>query len=159
VDAGVAPVALELNLFVDTILKQVHLYGRDRPILLSSFTPEVCILLSLKQKAYPVMFITNAGKLPMIDVEKRATSMQVAVKFAKLWDLAGIVFASEPLLLCPRLIGYVKSFGLVCASYGPQNSVRENVIVSLSLASFSLSIINPSVPGNWVKKTNCFLSG
>jgi glycerophosphodiester phosphodiesterase len=101
---------------VDTILKQVHLHGGDRPIILSSFTPEVCILLSLKQKAYPVMFITNAGKLPMTDVEKRATSIQVAVQFAKLWNLAGIVLASEPFLLCPRLIGYVKSRGLVVSS-------------------------------------------
>ncbi|KAI1810999.1 Glycerophosphoryl diester phosphodiesterase family-domain-containing protein [Poronia punctata] len=128
VEAGVAPVALELNLFVDTILGQVHLYGRNRPIVLSSFTPEVCILLSLKQRAYPVMFITNAGKLPMTDVEKRATSMQVAIKFAKLWGLAGIVFASDVFLLCPGLIGYVKSLDLVCASYGPRNCIPQDVI-------------------------------
>ncbi|TGJ87997.1 hypothetical protein E0Z10_g739 [Xylaria hypoxylon] len=130
VGAGVAPVALELNLHVDTILEHVRLYGGDRPIILSSFTPEVCILLSLKQRAYPVLFITNAGKLPMIDVEKRAANMHIAVKFAKLWNLTGIVFASEPLLLCPRLIRYVKSFGLICASYGPQNSLPDDVIVS-----------------------------
>ncbi|KAI0974456.1 Glycerophosphoryl diester phosphodiesterase family-domain-containing protein [Xylaria arbuscula] len=125
--ANVAPIGPELNLYVDTILEHVHLYGGDRPIILSSFTPEICILLSLKQKAYPVMFITNAGKLPMIDVEKRAANMQVAIKFAKLWNLTGIVFASEPLVLCPRLIRHVKSFGLACASYGPQNSVPDHV--------------------------------
>jgi len=110
------PDRAEFNLFVDTTLKQVHLHRRDRPIILSSITPEVYILLSLKQKAYPVMFITNAGKLPMTDVEKRATSIQVAVQFAKRWNLAGIVSASEPFLLCPRLIGYVKSCGLVVSS-------------------------------------------
>ncbi|KAI0818132.1 Glycerophosphoryl diester phosphodiesterase family-domain-containing protein [Xylaria sp. FL0064] len=127
VAADVAPIGPELNLCVDTILEHVHLYGGGRPIILSSFTPEICILLSLKQKAYPVMFITNAGKLPMIDVEKRAASMQIAVKFAKLWNLAGIVFASEALVLCPRLIPHVKSLGLVCASYGTQNSVPDHV--------------------------------
>ncbi|KAI3343049.1 Glycerophosphoryl diester phosphodiesterase family-domain-containing protein [Ustulina deusta] len=131
VGADVAPIGPELNLYVDTILEHVHLYGSDRPIILSSFTPEICILLSLKQKAYPVMFITNAGKLPMIDVERRAASMQIAVKFAKLWNLAGIVFASEPLVLCPRLIRHVKSFGLVCASYGPQNSLPGDVITQV----------------------------
>ncbi|RWA09283.1 hypothetical protein EKO27_g5814 [Xylaria grammica] len=141
VGAGVAPVALELNLCVDTILEQVHLYGGDRPIVFSSFTPEVCILLSLKQRAYPVMFITNAGKLPMIDVEKRAANMHVAVKFAKLWNLAGIVFASEPLLLCPRLINYVKSFGLVCASYGPRNSLPDDVVVQ-ALAGLDVLILD-----------------
>ncbi|KAI1428286.1 Glycerophosphoryl diester phosphodiesterase family-domain-containing protein [Xylaria sp. FL1777] len=131
VDASVAPIGPELNLCVDTVLEHVYLYGGDRPIILSSFTPEICILLSLKQKAYPVMFITNAGKMPMIDVERRAASMQTAVKFAKLWNLAGIVFASEPLVLCPRLIRYVKSFGLVCASYGPQNSIPEDAIAQV----------------------------
>lgn len=136
VGADVAPIGPELNLYVDTILEHVHLYGSDRPIILSSFTPEICILLSLKQKAYPVMFITNAGKLPMIDVERRAASMQIAVKFAKLWNLAGIVFASEPLVLCPRLIRHVKSFGLVCASYGPQNSLPGDVIVGLLFTLF-----------------------
>jgi glycerophosphodiester phosphodiesterase len=135
VDAGVAPIALELNLFIDTILEKIHLYGGDRPIVLSSFTPEVCILLS-KQEAYPVMFITNAGKLPMTYMEKRGSSMQVAVKFAKRWGLAGIVFASEPLLLCPRLIGYVKSMGLVCASFGLQNNVPEDAKASLLFTSF-----------------------
>ncbi|KAK5632949.1 hypothetical protein RRF57_008664 [Xylaria bambusicola] len=131
VAAGVAPIGPELNLFVDTVLEQMHLYGGDRRIILSSFTPEICILLSVKQKAYPVMFITNAGKLPMIDVERRAANMQVAVNFAKLWDLAGIVFASEPLVFCPRMIRYVKSSGLVCASYGPQNNLPEAVIAQV----------------------------
>ncbi|KAI0396231.1 Glycerophosphoryl diester phosphodiesterase family-domain-containing protein [Xylariaceae sp. FL0594] len=131
VEVGVAPIALELNLFVDTILRLIHLHGRNRPIILSSFTPEVCILLSLKQKAYPVMFITNAGKLPMTDVEKRATSMQVAVQFAKLWNLSGIVFASELFLICPRLISYVKSRGLVCASYGLRNNNPEDAIAQV----------------------------
>ncbi|KAI0427393.1 Glycerophosphoryl diester phosphodiesterase family-domain-containing protein [Xylaria sp. FL1042] len=131
VAADVAPIGPELNLCVDTILKHVHLYGGGRPIILSSFTPEICILLSLKQKAYPVMFITNAGKLPMIDVERRAASMQIAVQFAKLWNLAGIVFASEPLVLCPRLIRHVKSLGLVCASYGTQNSIPDHAIAQV----------------------------
>ncbi|KAI0187062.1 Glycerophosphodiester phosphodiesterase domain-containing protein [Xylaria flabelliformis] len=57
---GVAPIALEINLFVDTVLEQIHRYAGQRPIIISSFTPEICILLSIKQKAYPVLFITNA---------------------------------------------------------------------------------------------------
>lgn len=98
--------------------------------MLSSFTPEICILLSLKQRAYPVLFITNAGKVPMTDMEVRAASMQVAVRFAQRWGLSGVVFACESLLLCPRLVGFVKRRGLVCASYGTLNNVPENVKVS-----------------------------
>ncbi|GAM89319.1 hypothetical protein ANO11243_073560 [Dothideomycetidae sp. 11243] len=71
------------------------------------------------------MFITNAGKVPMVDMEKRAQSLQVAVAFAQRWGLAGLVFACDVFLLCPRLIRYVKNRGLKCASYGPPNNVPE----------------------------------
>ncbi|PLB48482.1 ankyrin repeat-containing protein [Aspergillus steynii IBT 23096] len=127
-EAGVAPVAIEINTFVDKILERVFRSesNTNRDIILSSFTPEVCILLALKQRKYPVMFITNAGKPPMTDLETRASSLQAAVRFAKRWNLAGIVFASETLLMCPRLIAYVKRSGLTCGSYGLLNNIPEN---------------------------------
>lgn len=68
------------------------------------------------------MFITNAGKVPMADKELRAASLQVGVQFARLWNLAGVVFACEALLYCPRLVQFVKNAGLVCASYGLLNN-------------------------------------
>lgn len=79
------------------------------------------------------MLITNAGKVPVIDKEMRGGSLQVAIRFAKQWDLAGLVLASETFVLCPRLIRYVKKRGLKCASYGPLNDVPENVKVSHGL--------------------------
>ncbi|KAK0721385.1 Glycerophosphoryl diester phosphodiesterase family-domain-containing protein [Apiosordaria backusii] len=131
VDAGVAPVAIELNTFVDVALETIRQQskpGSQRKIMLSSFTPEICMLLSLKQKAYPVFFITNAGKIPMTDMEVRAASVQVAVRFARRWNLTGIVFACEALLLSPRLVGYVKKKGaLVCATYGELNNHPDEV--------------------------------
>ncbi|KAK1148458.1 hypothetical protein N8T08_009463 [Aspergillus melleus] len=128
-EAGVGPIAIEINTFVDKILESIFRSKTDthRDIMLSSFTPEVCILLALKQRKYPVMFITNAGKPPMTDMEMRASSLQAAVRFAKHWSLAGIVFASETLVMCPRLISYVKRSGLTCGSYGPLNNVPGNV--------------------------------
>ncbi|PON25126.1 glycerophosphoryl diester phosphodiesterase [Trichoderma gamsii] len=122
VDAGVAPVTIDINTFVDVALEKIQRLAGNRPIILSSFTPEVCILLSVKQKAYPVMFITNAGKVPMADKELRVSSLQVGVQFARLWNLAGLVFACEALLYCPRLVQFVKNAGLVCASYGLLNN-------------------------------------
>lgn len=130
--AGVATIAMEMNTFIDTILDKIHHFGGKRRIILSSFTPDVCILLSLKQRAYPVMFITNAGKVPMSDMEVRAASLQVAVHFARRWNLAGIVFACETLLLCPRLVQFVKNSGLLCASYGPSNNIPSDVKVNFS---------------------------
>ncbi len=131
-DAGVAPVAIDLNTFIDTILTIISRLAGARSIILSSFTPEVCILLALKQKAYPVLFITNAGKRPIADKEQRTGSLQVAVRFASQWDLAGVMFASDAFVMCPRLVGYVKKKGLVCGSYGASNNVPERVEVSCS---------------------------
>ncbi|PLN82049.1 GDPD-domain-containing protein [Aspergillus taichungensis] len=122
-EAGVIPASIEINTFTDKILAQIFRHPQpNRSIILSSFTPEICMLLAIKQQVYPVMFITNAGKPPMSDMEMRAGSMKAAVRFAKRWNLAGIVFASESLVLCPRLVQYVKRRGLVCGSYGAQNN-------------------------------------
>ena len=88
------------------------------------------------------MFITNAGKRPMTDMEKRAGSVQVAVNFAKYWNLSGVVFASEALILTPRLIKYVKRSGLSCASYGLLNNIPEHAKVSFN---WTAGIFNPTV--------------
>ncbi|GCB27698.1 glycerophosphodiester phosphodiesterase GDE1 [Aspergillus awamori] len=125
-EAGVAPVAIEINTFVDKILEKIFTLSHSRNIILSSFTPKICILLAHKQQTYPVMYITNAGKAPVLDREKRAGSLQAAVRFARQWGLDGIVLASETLIICPRLIGYVQRSGLLCGSYGPLNNVPEN---------------------------------
>ncbi|KAE8138298.1 humps family-domain-containing protein [Aspergillus pseudotamarii] len=127
IDAGVAPVAIEINTFIDKALEKLFSYGnKKRTIILSSFTPEICILLAIKQQTYPVMFITNAGKPPVADRELRAASIQSAVRFARRWKLSGLVFASEALVMCPRLVRYVQESGLICGSYGSQNNIPEN---------------------------------
>ncbi|KID99698.1 Glycerophosphoryl diester phosphodiesterase, partial [Metarhizium majus ARSEF 297] len=127
-EAGIAPVAININDFIDVALTTVRKFGGKRRIVLSSFTPEVCILLSVKQSAYPVMFITNAGKVPMQDQELRAASLQTAVHVARLWNLSGTVFACETFLHCPRLVQFVKNTGLICASYGLLNNDPANAI-------------------------------
>lgn len=134
-EAGVAPIAIEINIFVDKILEPIFRSEKNsnRDIILSSFTPEVCILLATKQRRYPVMFITNAGKPPMTDKEMRASSLQAAVRFAKRWNLTGILFASEALIMCPRLIAYVQRSGLSCGSYGLLNNIPENAKVSADI--------------------------
>lgn len=84
------------------------------------------------------MFISNAGKVPMADKELRVASLQVGVQFARLWNLAGVVFACEALLYCPRLVRFVKNAGLVCASYGLLNNEPSLARVSFSLFLFHL---------------------
>ncbi|KAL8831834.1 MAG: hypothetical protein Q9170_005130 [Blastenia crenularia] len=117
--------AVELNSFVDTVLTKVYDLGNNRPIIFSSFNPDICLLLSFKQPSIPILFLTDAGTSPVGDV--RASSLQEAIRFASRWNLLGIVSAAEPLVLCPRLVKVVKESGLVCVSYGVLNNNGENV--------------------------------
>lgn len=130
---GMDTYAVEPNSFVDTVLEMVYRLGGKRPVMFSSFNPDICLLLSLKQPSMPVLFLTDAGMEPAGDI--RATSLQEAIRFASRWNLLGIVTAVAPLLLCPRLVRVVKESGLVCVSYGSMNNIPENVQVwHLSLA-------------------------
>lgn len=117
-------IGFDLNFYVDTILKVVYdenTTGRD--ILFSSFHPDICLLLSLKQPTMPILYLTEAGTNPMADI--RASSLQNAIRFAKKWNLLGIVSAAETLVKTPRLAQVVKSSGLVCVTYGVLNNSPE----------------------------------
>ncbi|KAL8974194.1 MAG: hypothetical protein Q9197_001568 [Variospora fuerteventurae] len=124
--------AVELNSFVDTVLDTVYTHlgssgagDNRRPIIFSSFNPDICLLLSFKQPSIPILFLTDAGTSPVGDV--RASSLQEAIRFASRWNLLGIVAAAEPLVLCPRLVKVVKESGLVCVSYGTLNNDGDKV--------------------------------
>lgn len=116
--------AVDLNFWIDTVLKTVYDHSDGRDIIFSSFHPEVCLMLSLKQPQIPILFLTEAGTSIMADV--RCDSLQSAVRFSKRWNLLGIVSAAEPIVKCPRLAQVVKSSGLVCFTYGTDNNNPEN---------------------------------
>ncbi|KAF2652849.1 glycerophosphocholine phosphodiesteras-like protein Gde1 [Lophiostoma macrostomum CBS 122681] len=117
--------AVELNSFVDTVLKTVYDLAGDRNVIFSSFNPDICLMLSFKQPSIPILFLTDAGTSPVGDV--RAASLQEAIRFASRWNLLGVVSAADPLVKCPRLVRVVKESGLVCVSYGTLNNDPQNV--------------------------------
>ncbi|KAF2120467.1 Glycerophosphoryl diester phosphodiesterase family-domain-containing protein [Lophiotrema nucula] len=121
--------AVELNSFVDTVLKTVYDLAGKRNIMFSSFNPDICLMLSFKQPSIPILFLTDAGTCPVGDV--RAASLQEAIRFASRWNLLGIVSAAEPLVMCPRLVKVVKESGLVCVSYGTLNNETKNVQIQV----------------------------
>lgn len=131
---------IEINTFIDAILDKIYKFAGNRVIILSSSTPEVCILLSIKQQAYSVMLVASAGTSPIEDKDNRTSSLHDAIRFAKRWELSGIFVASEILTLCPRLIQYIKLFGLTCGSYGPLNDDPDNVNVRVFLISFAVTL-------------------
>jgi len=123
-EQGMDNYAVELNSFVDTVLNMVYDLGNQRNILFSSFHPDICLLLSFKQPSIPILFLTDAGSSEVGDI--RASSLQEAIRFASRWNLLGIVAASEPFVMCPRLIQVVKNSNLVCFSYGTLNNDAHN---------------------------------
>lgn len=120
------PIYMELNIFIDTVLDIIYAYAGDRRIFFSSFSPELCIALSLKQSAYGVWFL-NDGVAGVGDV--RASSLQQAIHFARRWGLPGIVMESTGFIACPRLVEYVHSSGLKCATFGGANNDPKAVDV------------------------------
>ncbi|KAG7002011.1 hypothetical protein G7Y79_00029g063070 [Physcia stellaris] len=123
-DWGMETSAVEANHLVDSVLDCVYRLAKNRIIFFSSFSPEVCILLSKKQHIYPVFFLSESGHIPSSDL--RADSLQEAIWFAKSWRLAGVISRSEPLVISPHLIEYVKNAGLLCISWGGLNDIAEH---------------------------------
>ncbi|OKL55438.1 hypothetical protein UA08_09296 [Talaromyces atroroseus] len=117
--------AIEVNTFVDTILTSIlsHPSCQRRPIMLSSFSPEVCILLSLKQNMFPIFFLNESGNNPVGDI--RASSVQEAIHFATYWGLDGIIMAADPFVHAPNLVRVAKMKGLVTGSWGALNNEPE----------------------------------
>ena len=93
------PLAIKTDIFVDTILSKVYEHAPERTIVFSSFSPEICIALSAKQRTWPVFFLSK-------------TSVECT-----------------PLVKCPRLIEYIKSTGLGIMSFGLLNSEPQCVKV------------------------------
>ena len=121
---------VELNLFTDTVLETVYKHAGSRPIVFTSFSPELCILLSHKQQTYPVMFLNESNLFPTGD--ERASNLQEAIHFARHWGLPGVVMSSEPFVMSSMLVKHVKQAGLVCATFGAMNDDPNNAKVRLS---------------------------
>ena len=120
--------AVEANHVVDIVLAIVYRLADKRKIFFSSFSPEICIILSRKQDIYPVYFLTESGHIPSADA--RADSLQEAIHFARSWRLPGIIARSQPLVMSPDLIQCVKDSGLQCISWGELNDEPQNAKVS-----------------------------
>lgn len=111
----------EINEFCDHILAVAFAECRDRPLIFSSFHPDICLLLSLKQTTFPVFFLTEGG-MTHLPNEPRANSLHQAIRFAREANLLGICCNSTPLVLAPKLIRVVKENCLLLFTYGPQNN-------------------------------------
>lgn len=126
----IGQIAPEMNHFCDTILSLVYERYSGRNVIFSSFHPDICMMMTMKQPSFPVLFLTEAGVDKMADV--RASSLQNAIRFAKNWNLFGIVSHAIPFIQCPRLASVVKASGLACFTYGSANNDPENAKLEIA---------------------------
>lgn len=107
------------NDFVDIILDTLMEHAKNRRIVLSTFHPDICILLRLKQSRFPVLFLTQ-GKTDRYKSYKdaRASSAEAAVYTAKIFNFWGVNVHAEELFKRIELVKFVKQFGLKLFSWG-----------------------------------------
>lgn len=116
------------NAFVDAVLDVVFAHIADeRRIFFSSFDPDLCLLLHMKQTMYPVLFLTEAGFKQRCAFDVRTASLHGAVMFARRNNMVGIVSRVTALLEDTSLFGMVKNHGLLLGTFGWENNSLANV--------------------------------
>ena len=99
--------ALDLNLYVDTILEVVFKYADQRRIVFSCFNPDVCTALRYKQNKYPVLFLTQGDteKYPRYD-DPRCWTVKSGINFVNIIEILGINAHTEDILKDPSVVCY-----------------------------------------------------
>ncbi|XP_034945285.1 glycerophosphocholine phosphodiesterase GPCPD1-like isoform X2 [Chelonus insularis] len=118
----------DLNTYLDIILKVVLEYGGDRKIVFSSFNPDICAMIRLKQNKYPVVFLTQGitMKYPTYH-DPRCQTIPMAVRHALAADILGINVHTEDILRDPSQVQIVKDRGLIIFCWGDDNNDKDTI--------------------------------
>lgn len=119
---------LEINQYVDIILQVIFEQGSNRRIVLTSFNPNICAAIKLKQNKYPIMFLTQGVTNKYTEYrDPRCKNISCACQFAKMINLLGISVNSENLLADMSYVQYIKDRQLILFCWGDDNYYPENV--------------------------------
>ena len=81
---------MDINEYVDRILTEVLLYAGNREIVFSSFSPDVCSSLRLKQRKYPVLQLTRNAPFNPATRDQRLAIIMKGILWANASDLEGV---------------------------------------------------------------------
>lgn len=118
----------ELNHFLDLILEAVLKHAASRKIVFSSFHPDICTMLRLKQNRYPVLFLTQGVSQiwpPYDDIRTQSTKQAFA--YAKTADILGVNLHTEELLKDPSLMDSALNNQLVVFCWGDDNNDKSTI--------------------------------
>jgi len=119
---------MEMNLFLDQVLKTVFSHGKDRKIVFSSFAPDVCTMLVNKQNRYPVLLLTSGTNNKYEEyLDPRTKTIPDAIWFGNMVGLFGISAMAEGVISEPSLVQKVKDNGQVLFCWTDDRNDRETV--------------------------------
>jgi glycerophosphocholine phosphodiesterase GPCPD1 len=132
---------LNRNDYVDVILKELYACCADeqRCVIISTFDPNLCSMIRMKQNKFPVLFLTNGITnkwKPYKDT--RCKNTQVSLNYAKSEYLHGIVAHAEELSQNYHLINILfnhtsKSANFLAFSWGDDlNQIEKRQLFSQS---------------------------
>jgi len=119
---------MEMNLFLDQVLKTVLRNGGDRKIIFSSFNPDICTMTINKQNKYPVLLLTQGENSKYDDfMDPRTWSIRNGVWFAEMSGLLGLSAMAEALIRDPTQMELVKSRNQVLFCWTDEQNDKETV--------------------------------
>ncbi|XP_010528150.1 PREDICTED: glycerophosphodiester phosphodiesterase GDPD2-like [Tarenaya hassleriana] len=110
---------------LQAVLQVVFDYGKDRPVIFSSFQPDAAQLARKLQSTYPVYFLTDAGAT--IYYDERRNSLDEAIKVCLDGGLQGIVSEVKGVFKDPAAVSRIRESKLSLLTYGKLNNVGEAV--------------------------------
>lgn len=146
----------ERNAYVDAVLNSVFSAMQNpvlaqRKIMLISFDPDLCVMLSQKQPRFPVFFLLclNHG-IPVGDgddeiegYDPRCQSLECATKFARAVRLQGIICDAASVLSAPeKFVSTVHDASLLLMTYGADNMDDEKRAIQKNAGVDSLIMDN-----------------
>jgi len=118
----------ELNMFLDIVLQTVLNHAGNRRIVFSSFNPDICFMIRLKQNKYPVLFLTQGEtqKYPAYN-DMRTQTTSAAINFAVFSGILGLNMHTEDILRDPSLVEKARSHGLITFCWGDDNNSSATI--------------------------------
>ena len=118
------------NELIDSVLEELEAFGNDRKLFFSSFDPMMIIMLTLKQKKYPVLQLSCHESF---EEERVAMSRLLSLVSAyKCMNVKGFVLDSDLVLKNKALVQDIKKNYMVC-TYGKHNTQDGTVLEQLDL--------------------------
>jgi len=101
--------SMEINIFLDQILKTVMKKGGERKIIFSSFNPDICTMIINKQNKYPVLLLTAGENTKYEDfLDPRTWSIKNGVLFGEMSGLLGLSAMAEAVTRNPLQLEMVR---------------------------------------------------